>query len=63
MPKPQRNTLDKWLDAYVDFDVETQEKALDTCALLHRQTKRFAARNTKEPEGIAVQQELNGGEQ
>jgi hypothetical protein len=63
MPKPQRSTLDKWLDNFADFDPDTQEKALDTCALLHRQTKRFAARNTKDPVDGPIQQELNGGEQ
>lgn len=56
MPKPQRSTLDRWLDQFADFDPDTQEKAIDTCALLHRQTKRMAARAKGIPE--PTQQEL-----
>jgi len=44
MPKPRKSTQDAWLDQFDDFDVETQEALLDTCALLHRYAKRRAGK-------------------
>lgn len=48
MAKPQKSTRDRWLDEFSDWDAETQERMLDTCDLLHRQTKRRAKRGKDE---------------
>ena len=40
MRKPHKSTLDRWLDDFSDWNTDDQEKALDLCALIHRQTKR-----------------------
>lgn len=44
MARPRKSTRDEWLDQFADWDAETQEAMLDTCQLLHRQTKRREGR-------------------
>lgn len=53
MPKPQRSTLDKWLDTFGEWDADSQEAALDDCALLHRHTKRRERKDPKPAEPAA----------
>lgn len=53
MARPRKSTKDEWLDQFADWDAETQEQMIDTCELLHRQTKRREGRRP-EPQ----QQEL-----
>ena len=49
MRKPHKSTLDRWLDDFSDWNTDDQEKALDLCALIHRQTKRREGRKTEAP--------------
>jgi hypothetical protein len=42
--RPRKSTKDEWLDQFADWDTETQESLIDTCELLHRQTKRREGR-------------------
>ena len=58
MPKPQKSTVDKWLDVFADWPAADQESALDTCALLHRQTVRREGRKKAEALPGGVQQPL-----
>jgi hypothetical protein len=44
MARPRKSTKDEWLDQFADWDAETQEQMIDTCELLHRQTKRREGR-------------------
>ena len=48
MPRPQRSTKDAWLDTFADWSAETQESMLDTCEMLHRQTKRRTGKRQDE---------------
>ena len=48
MARPRKSTKDEWLDQFADWDAETQEQMIDTCELLHRQTKRREGRRAPE---------------
>ena len=67
MPKPRRSTRDEWLDQFADFDAASQEALIETCELLHRQTRRREARakpEADERETLAqeVSREIGGGQ-
>lgn len=53
MPKPRKSTMDTFVDEFCDFDIESQEKALDLMQFEHRRAK-IRARKDK-PEAPAVQ--------
>ena len=51
--KPQKGTIDKMLELYDSWDVETQERVMDQLVLVQRLAKRRAGRKpeTSESEG------------
>ena len=57
MARPQRSTKDAWLDTFADWDSGTQEAMIDTCELLHRQTKRAEAKRKPQPAATAAEQQ------
>jgi hypothetical protein len=50
MVKPHKSTVDRLIDTFDGFSVETQERVLDSLALVHRLSKRRAGRNGNEAE-------------
>lgn len=58
MARPRKSTKDEWLDTFSDWDAATQEQMIDTCELLHRQTKRREGRRGAEPAQLALTEEL-----
>ena len=57
MARPRKSTKDEWLDQFADWDAETQEQMIDTCELLHRQTKRREARRAPETSQLPLTEE------
>jgi hypothetical protein len=47
MGRPRKSTLDALLDTFADWCAEDQEAALDSLAMIHRQTKRRESRSGK----------------
>ena len=58
MARPRKSTKDEWLDTFSDWDAATQEQMIETCELLHRQTKRREVRKGAEPAQLALTEEL-----
>lgn len=48
MAKPRKSTLDAFVDAFCDFDIEAQEKALDLMQFEHRRAKIRARKDKPE---------------
>lgn len=61
MARPRRSTQDEWLDEFADWPADVQEKMLDTCQTLHRQTKRRESRIEPAQPALPLQTEGQNG--
>lgn len=58
MAKPRKSTFDAWIDQFVDWSIEDQERGIDMIEFVHRQAKRRPRRDTEAVENRPEQPDL-----